>query len=73
VSGVPRYDLLDLPVTERVCTREQITIPHPILLAGSGGMRMIADSVAKIIDHRDDLRRWWRAQEGVATEAAQTV
>jgi hypothetical protein len=73
LSSVPRYDQLNLPVTERLCAREQITIPHPILLTGDQGVRMVADSVAKIIDHRDDLRRWWRAQQDVASGAAQTV
>jgi hypothetical protein len=73
LSGVPRYDQLYLPVTERLCAREQITIPHPILLTGDQGVRMVADSVAKIIDHRDDLRRWWRAQQDVTSGAAQTV
>ncbi len=29
LQGVPRYDQLNLPVTERVCAYEQITIPHP--------------------------------------------
>jgi dTDP-4-amino-4,6-dideoxygalactose transaminase len=63
VPGVPRYDQLDLPVTERICAREQITIPHPVLLTGPEGVRMIADSVAKITERRDDLRRWWREQK----------
>jgi hypothetical protein len=63
VPGLPRYDQLHLPVTERVSAREQITIPHPVLLAGPEAVRLIADSVAKIIDHRDDLRRWWHDQE----------
>ena len=73
VPGVSRYDQLDLPVTERVCAREQVTIPHPILLTGPEGVRLIAGSVAKIVEHRDDLGRWWRAQEGVAAGAARAV
>lgn len=58
LDNLPRYDQLDLPVTERVCAREQITIPHPVLLTGSSGVQLIADSVAKIVAHRDELRAW---------------
>jgi dTDP-4-amino-4,6-dideoxygalactose transaminase len=59
---VPRYDQLSLPVTERVCEREQVTIPHPMLLSGSEGARLIAESVAKVLERRDDLRHWWQQQ-----------
>lgn len=69
LESVPRYDQVRLPVTERVCDREQITIPHPILLTGDEGIRMIADSVAKIAEHRDDLRAWWRSREGASVTA----
>ena len=58
LDNLPRYDQLNLPVTERVCAREQITIPHPVLLAGPDGVQLIADSVAKIVEHRDELRAW---------------
>jgi dTDP-4-amino-4,6-dideoxygalactose transaminase len=69
VPNLPRYDQLNLPVTERVCNREQITIPHQILLAGSDGIAKIAESVAKIAAHRDELRAWWHTQEPAATRA----
>jgi dTDP-4-amino-4,6-dideoxygalactose transaminase len=70
VPGVPRYDQLFLPVTERVSQYEQVTMPHPLLLAGADGVRMIADSLAKVVEQRDDLRRWWREQEATASSTA---
>jgi len=69
VAGAPRYEDVNLPVTERVCAREQITIPHPLLLTGPEGVRSIAESVAKIVARRDDLHRWWRTQEEAGASA----
>jgi dTDP-4-amino-4,6-dideoxygalactose transaminase len=69
LQNVPHYEQLRLPVTERVCVYEQVTIPHPFLLAGDEGVRLIVDSVAKIAEHRDELRQWWRAQDGATIPA----
>ena len=69
LDNVPAYDQLHLPVAERVATQEQVTIPHQVLLAGPQGMRLIADAVAKIAENRDELRRWWQAQEGKPVHA----
>jgi len=62
LEHVPAYHRLHLPVTERVCAHEQVTIPHHVLLAGPESMGLIVDAVTKIADHRDALRRWWRAE-----------
>jgi hypothetical protein len=62
LDNVPAYHELHLPVTERVSTQEQVTIPHEVLLAGLEAMRPIADAVAKIAEHRDDLRTWWESR-----------
>jgi hypothetical protein len=40
-----------------------------VLLAGRQGLRLIADAVAKIAANRDELRRWWQAQEGELVHA----
>jgi dTDP-4-amino-4,6-dideoxygalactose transaminase len=70
VPGVPRYDELFLPVAENFCAREQITIPHTVLLTGAAGAGLIADSVAKVLEHRDDLVKWWRTQQTEVSAAA---
>ncbi len=44
----PDYENLYLPVSERFCAEEQITIPHQVLLADRSGMQAILDAVAKI-------------------------
>ncbi len=69
LPNLPRYDQIRLPITERLCDHEQVTIPHPILLAGSESMGLIADSVAKIAAHRDELRDWWHAEGAAAANA----
>jgi dTDP-4-amino-4,6-dideoxygalactose transaminase len=69
VPDLPRYDQISLPVTERICDHEQITIPHPVLLAGTEVVTLIADSVAKIAAHRDELRVWWREQGSAPIDA----
>lgn len=63
LPNLPRYDQICLPITERLCDEEQVTIPHPVLLTGSDGMGLIAASVAKIAANRDELHAWWGAQE----------
>ena len=62
LDNVPAYHELHLPVTERVTTREQVTIPHEVLLAGPEGMRPLVDAVTKIAEHRDALRAWWESR-----------
>jgi dTDP-4-amino-4,6-dideoxygalactose transaminase len=62
LDHVPAYHELSLPVTERVSTREQVTIPHQVLLLGPGAMRTIADAVTKVAAHRDAVRDWWEAR-----------
>jgi dTDP-4-amino-4,6-dideoxygalactose transaminase len=58
LEHVPAYHELSLPVAERVTQHEQLTLPHPVLLAGSEGVRLVVDAVAKIAEHRDELRDW---------------
>jgi hypothetical protein len=62
LDNVPAYHELHLPVTERVATQEQVTIPHQLLLAGPEAMGLIVDAVTKVADRRDEVRQWWRAQ-----------
>ncbi len=51
---IPAYEELNLPVAERFC-REQITIPHPVLLTDGSGVEMMLDAVAKIKANIDEL------------------
>lgn len=67
LANVPAYHELHLPVAERVSAQEQVTIPHPVLLAGPEAMGVIVDAVTKITDQRDALRTWWKSH---APEAA---
>ena len=69
LDNVPAYNQLYLPVAERVAAQEQVTIPHQVLLARPQALRLIADAVAKIAANRDELRRWWQAQEGEPVHA----
>jgi hypothetical protein len=62
LDHVPAYHQLHLPVAERISQQEQVTIPHQLLLAGAEGVRPIVDAVAKITEHRDELRSWWESQ-----------
>ena len=62
LDNVPAYHHLHLRVTERVATREQVTIPHQVLLAGPEAMGLIVDAVTKVADHGDDVRQWWKTQ-----------
>ncbi len=54
-EDVPDYPNLRLPVAERFCAEEQITIPHPVLLAEETSLQLIVDAVAKIKAHADEL------------------
>jgi dTDP-4-amino-4,6-dideoxygalactose transaminase len=62
LDNVPAYHQLHLPVAEQVSQREQVTIPHQLLLAGPEGVRQIVDAVAKIAEHGAALHYWWKSQ-----------
>lgn len=62
LENLPAYDQLELPVTERVSAQQLVTIPHHLLLAGPEGMSLIVDAVTKVAAHRDEVRRWWKAE-----------
>jgi dTDP-4-amino-4,6-dideoxygalactose transaminase len=62
LDNVPAYHQLHLPVAEQVSQREQVTIPHQLLLGGPEGVRQIVDAVAKIAEHGAALHYWWKSQ-----------
>jgi dTDP-4-amino-4,6-dideoxygalactose transaminase len=62
LDNVPAYHQLHLPVAERISQEEQVTLPHPLLLAGAEGVRPIVDAVTKIAEHRGELRSWWESR-----------
>lgn len=49
------YTRVHCPVCEQVC-RDAIWIAHPALLAGESQVRLIADAVAKVVEHAAALR-----------------
>jgi len=51
----PDYEHMYLPVAERFCAEEQITLPHQVLLADRSGLQAILDAVAKIKEHIGEL------------------
>ncbi|MEM2885530.1 MAG: DegT/DnrJ/EryC1/StrS family aminotransferase [Thermoproteota archaeon] len=53
---LPDYSKVRLPVVEKFCAEQQVTIPHTVLLAGRKGADMIADAIAKIKENADELR-----------------
>jgi dTDP-4-amino-4,6-dideoxygalactose transaminase len=55
IDQIPDYNNMSLPVAEHFCAEEQVTIPHAVLLAGSGGMEAIVDAVQKIKTHAGEL------------------
>ena len=52
----PDYENLYLPVAERFCGKEQVTIPHQVLLAGREGMETVLEAVTKIKRNIGELR-----------------
>ncbi len=50
------YDALNLPVTERVCRSEAVWFTQNVMLGSREDMDDIVRAVAKIGDHRDELR-----------------
>ena len=55
IDEVPDYPNLFLPVAEHFCTEEQITIPHPVLLADRDGVEAVLETVLKVKTHAEEL------------------
>jgi dTDP-4-amino-4,6-dideoxygalactose transaminase len=53
---LPDYARVHLPVVERFCAEQQVTIPHTVLLAGRQGADIIVDAITKIRENREELR-----------------
>ncbi|MEW6356168.1 MAG: DegT/DnrJ/EryC1/StrS family aminotransferase [Planctomycetota bacterium] len=53
---LPEFEKLNLPVAEKFCAEQQVTIPHPVLLADRRGIQSVIDAVAKIKENVDELR-----------------
>ena len=70
LANVPAYHELNLPVVERISQREQLTIPHQVLLSGPEGVQLIVDAVAKIAEHRNALHAWSKTQAEPAGAAS---
>ncbi len=52
----PDYEHLFLPASERFCAEEQITLPHQLLLLDEAKLQLVADAIAKIKRHCDELK-----------------
>ena len=55
IGPIPDYEELYLPVAEKFCTHQQITLPHTVLMADHSGIQMIIDSIAKIKNNIGEL------------------
>lgn len=55
LGPIPDYENLHLPVAEKFCSEQQITIPHHVLLTGRSGAQKIIDAVVKIKRRAGDL------------------
>jgi len=53
---LPDYAKMHLPIVERFCAEQQITIPHTLLLAGRQGADIIVDAITKIKENYEELR-----------------
>jgi dTDP-4-amino-4,6-dideoxygalactose transaminase len=53
----PDYETMRLPVAERFCLEEQVTLPHQVLLADRSGLGLILDAIAKIKENAQQLGR----------------
>jgi len=51
----PDYGKLHLPVAERLCTDQQITLAHPLLLADRKELKKVVDAFAKVKENIEDL------------------
>ena len=54
-AELPDYPAQRFPVTDEICQREQVTFPHPVLLADSPVLEGIVAAVQKIREHADAL------------------
>ncbi len=54
-SGKPDYSRFNCPVTERICAEESVWFTQNLLLGEEADTRDIANAVAKIRDHVDEL------------------
>lgn len=57
VGKLPNYEKLYLPVAENFCANQQITLWHPLLLTDRNGIQKIIDTVAKIKENIDELKK----------------
>jgi len=55
-TELPDYSSLRLPVAERFCSQEQITLPQTVLLTGKEGATKVLDAICKVVEHIDKLR-----------------
>ena len=55
LGPLPDYDALNLPVVEKFCAEQQITMSHQILLAPQRQLLKMAEAVAKIKEHAQEL------------------
>ncbi len=55
VTEIPDYPNMYLPVAERFCAEEQITLPHELLLADRSDLESVVEAVAKIKEHAGEL------------------
>ena len=55
LGPLPDYEALHLPVAERFCSEQQITMMHHVLLAPEAMVLRIADAVAKVKQHAFEL------------------
>lgn len=53
---LPDYAKVHLPVVEKFCAEQQVTIPHTVLLAGRQGADMIVDAITKIKENCGELK-----------------
>ncbi len=53
---LPNYQALELPVAERFCYQEQITIPHSVLVGGVPMAEAVLAAVKKVVENIGRLR-----------------
>lgn len=51
----PDYENMFLPVSERFCFEEQITLPHQLLLLEQAKLQAVVDAISKIKMHYDEI------------------
>jgi dTDP-4-amino-4,6-dideoxygalactose transaminase len=55
LDQVPDYPNLHLPVAEKFCAEEQLTLPHEVLLAEEAQLQLLLDAVIKVKEHAAEL------------------